>query len=199
MFVFPPACVPSEVRYEINEMARFLLELSVIDYYFIIHRPSDVALAATMNAIEAVCGPDALPTLAGFASELARLGDGTLLDPHRQQVLECRSRLQILYNQGGYSRNDLDSPSMSTDAVEGTDRNDAFSPVCVSQHGLDIHQAQSHSIPTADAAGPMGDQNCHTIEQNNKLEMDSVSTDGMTSSEADDNAGHHIEPIAIES
>mmetsp|Transcript_48881 Transcript_48881/g.118342 ORF Transcript_48881/g.118342 Transcript_48881/m.118342 type:complete len:439 (-) Transcript_48881:1060-2376(-) len=164
MQFLPPACVPVQVMYDIADLARFLLELSVIDYYFIIHRPSNIALAAIMNAIEEVCGRSsssssssaassaALPTLAAFTAELCRFDDGRLVDPHTEDVLQCRSRLQILYEHGGYATsNDEDgmaSPTTSSSSGvvggEGDSRNETISsPVCVS-HGLNnIQHAQT--------------------------------------------------------
>ena len=146
------------MMYDIADLARFLLELSVIDYYFVIHRPSNIALAAIMNAIEEVCGRSssstysssaaaALPTLAAFTAELCRFGDGRLVDPHTEDVLQCRSRLQILYEHGGYATSNDDDDMASSSGVdcgEEDGRNETISsPVCVS-HGLNnIQQAET--------------------------------------------------------
>jgi hypothetical protein len=121
-----------ETRYEILELARFLTELSVIDYFFVPHKASDVALAALLNSIEAVATSTStsesstmentidMMAIQDFQQELSRVRGG--LDPNKLQVQECRIRLQVLYTQGGYSR-----PETSIES-----RNATVSPVCVS-------------------------------------------------------------------
>jgi hypothetical protein len=118
-----------ETRYEILELARFLTELSVIDYYFVVHRSSDVALAALLNSMEAVPGSTKM-TMTAFEQELSRVVGG--LDPHKKEVLDCRDRLQVLYTQGGYSRPEITGRET---------RDETVSPVCVS-FGLDQHQQE---------------------------------------------------------
>lgn len=113
----------------------------MIDYYFVIHRPSDVALAALLNAMEEATGPAALATMAGFAAELAKIRGGGLIDPHRQQVVECRCRLQILYTQGGYSRQNLTS---SPEEVARDTRYETISPVSVT---WDLYQGHPYAQP----------------------------------------------------
>lgn len=105
-------------RHAILELARFLSELSVIDYFFVIHKPSVVALASLLNAMEDI--PGAAPAIAAFTVEVKQ---NTPLDPSHPAVLECRNRLRLLYAQGGYSR----------PTPERTDpRDESISPVCVS-------------------------------------------------------------------
>jgi Cyclin, C-terminal domain len=89
-------------RHEILELARFLTELSVIDFYFVVHRPSDVALAALLNSIEAVTGGSSESASMVFQTELRRVRGFS--DPSKPEVSDCRNRLQILYSRGGYSR-----------------------------------------------------------------------------------------------
>jgi hypothetical protein len=133
-----------ETRYEILELARFLTELSVIDYYFVMHRSSDVALAALLNSMEAVTG-SAKMIMTGFEQELIRVAGG--LDPCKKEVLECRDRLTILYTQGGYSRPEITGHET---------RDETVSPVCVS-FGL----AQEYPRPV-----------CVSIENNNTTGKD---------------------------
>lgn len=135
LFLLPQPAVPMETRYEILELARFLTELSVIDYYFVVHRSSDVALAALLNSMEAVTGSSDLATL-GFEQELTSIAGG--LDPHKKEVLECRDRLHVLYTQGGYSRPEI---------IGRETRDETVSPVCVS-FGL-AQQVQQYSRTSA--------------------------------------------------
>lgn len=107
-----------EVRHDILELARFLTELSVIDYFFVAHRPSDLAMAALLNAMEDT--PGATQGTEVFTRELEHT---LLLQPLGDRVIECRNRLRLLYVKGGYSR-----PTSSTSSK----RDETISPVCVS-------------------------------------------------------------------
>jgi hypothetical protein len=109
-----------DTRHDILELSHFLTELSVIDYFFVGHRPSVVALAALLNSLEAVPGASD-SSLHDYEMELKRVPG---LDPSSPEVLDCRDRLQILYKQGGYNRPEI---------VPGEDRDETVSPVCVSQ------------------------------------------------------------------
>lgn len=120
LFLLPYASVSMDVRHDILELARFLTELSVIDYYFVVHRPSLVALAALLNAMDTVPGVTSKARL----ELLQELGRVKGLDPSHAQVEECRNRLRLLYAQGGYSRPDEMSRS-------GENRTETVSPVCV--------------------------------------------------------------------
>lgn len=123
LFLLPHEVVTTEVRYDVLELTRFQLELCVIDYFFVMHRPSTVALAALLNAMESVKG---VPE-----SAIKDLDDAlvhvTGLDQLQPEIQECRDRLQLLYSQSGY-----DSPEREV-------RGDVKSPVCVS-HGVNHHE-----------------------------------------------------------
>lgn len=102
-----------DARHDVLELARFLTELSVIDYFFVLHRPSVVALAAVSSAMATTPGvPES--AIGELYDELRRVPD---LEPETPEVQECRERLRLLYVQGGYSR-----PA----------RSETISPVCVS-------------------------------------------------------------------
>lgn len=105
-------------RHDTLELARFLTELSIIDYYFVIHRPSSVALAALLNAMEEISGVSEAAR-EDFLLEVSKIKN---LDADGQDVADCRNRLQLLYAQGGYTR-----PMPITES-----RAETISPVCVS-------------------------------------------------------------------
>jgi hypothetical protein len=108
-----------DIRHDTLELARFLSELSVIDYFFVTFKPSVVALSALLNAMESIPGVSDSARL-DFDRELKRVPG---LNPTRPEVEECRCRLRLLYSQGGYSRPE----------VEGAEtRGETISPVCVS-------------------------------------------------------------------
>ena len=123
-----------DVRHDTLELSRFLSELSVIDYYFVTFKPSSVALAALLNAMEAIPGVSDEAQV-DFERELQRVPG---LDPTRQDVNECRDRLRLLYAQGGYSRPE----------VEGAEaRGETISPVCVSYGVNVVQQRQQEQQP----------------------------------------------------
>lgn len=104
-------------RHAVYELARFMTELSVIDYFFVIHRPSVIAFASVLNAMEEI--PAASQGIPSFASEIQK---NTPLDANAQEVRECRKRLRLLYAQGGYSRPLADTADQ---------RDESISPVSV--------------------------------------------------------------------
>lgn len=118
LYLLPCSAVAVDDRHAILELARFLTELSVIDYFFVIHKPSVVSLAAILNAIEDI--PGARPAISTFYSEVKKC---TPVDPSHPDVAECRTRLRLLYAQGGYATNTSDRADI---------RNESVSPVCVS-------------------------------------------------------------------
>lgn len=110
-----------DTRHDVLELARFLTELSVIDYYFVAHEPSAIAVAALQNSMDLVPGVSDGPRQE-FLKELQRVSRLNIESP---QVAMCRDRLRLLYAQGGYAcpaeaRNDM--------------RTEAISPVCVSAY-----------------------------------------------------------------
>jgi len=105
-------------RHDVLELARFLTELSVIDYYFVPHKASNVALAALLYSMNEI--PSVLPEARNeFVIELQKVSG---LDLHSPNVAACRERLHLLYSQGGYAH-----PQSSAET-----RTETISPVCVS-------------------------------------------------------------------
>jgi hypothetical protein len=123
-----------ETRHKILELTRFLTELSVIDYFFVVYRPSVVARAALLNSVETVHGDSKSATI-DFEAELNRIPG---FEPRCQEVLECSDRLQILYEQGGYSHPEI---------PQEYENRDAISPVCVSRW---VTQETNAKIPEKD-------------------------------------------------
>ena len=117
-----------DTRYEVLELARFLCELSVFDYFFVVQRPSNVGLAALLNATDIVPGVSS-EAVEGLKSELLRNIPG--LDPESSHVKECCDRLEMLYAQGGYSR-PVPAEEAAAQEEEEPPRVKTISPVCVS-------------------------------------------------------------------
>jgi hypothetical protein len=131
------AAFPLTMRHDILEHARFLTELSVIDYYFVTKRASSVALAALLNAMDH--NRDfPLAFRNEFLSQLDRLEEFYPNDP---EVGECRDRLRELYVQGGYA------PTVDQDMEP---RAETVSPVSVA-HAFNV---QGQVQPAAVNAAP---------------------------------------------
>jgi hypothetical protein len=88
---------------ECHDMAIFLAELSVIDYYFVSYKPSEVALAALLNALHELA-PSRLDLVHLFSFPV----DQQWL-PFSPNVLACRERLALIYAEGS-NRDGDDSP-----------------------------------------------------------------------------------------
>jgi len=125
LVLLPHSVVKVNDRHAILELARFLTELSVIDYFFVIHKPSDVAVAALLNAMEDI--PGARYSIPAFCNEVTK---STSLAITSDEVTECRNRLRLLYAQGGYA-----SPTNAQD-----NRNASISPVCVAYGVQSTHE-----------------------------------------------------------
>ncbi len=87
-------------KHDVGELSRFLCELSVCDYYFVPKKPSSIALAALLTAIDNI---DQLRlsynTRSLFFSSIKTIAR---LDLDAPEVLECRCRLDEMYRQGSY-------------------------------------------------------------------------------------------------
>jgi len=104
--ITPRAC------HEIGEMARFLTELSVCNYYFVTRKPSSIALASIMNAFELLgpnrvdpqCKVDFLHNL----TELYRIGSAPDFDD--DEIIECYELLRETYISRGYTFHNFANP-----------------------------------------------------------------------------------------
>ena len=128
MVLLPHPEVKINDRHSILELARFLTELSVIDYFFVLHKPSVVAFAALLTSMEEIPGArDGIPT---FCNEVLM---STTLDSSSEEVSDCRKRLRLLYAQGGYA-----NPGTAQD-----NRSDSISPVSVA-YGVQNNNLQQY-------------------------------------------------------
>ena len=119
LLLLPQLSISIETRHDLLELSRFMTELSVVDYYFVVHRTSTIALAALLNAMDEVPGAsNATATL--LLAEMERVFG---FDGPSEELAVCRSRLRLLYAQGGYS--------LPT-ATPTESRPETVSPVCVS-------------------------------------------------------------------
>lgn len=87
---------PAETQSGIWEVAKFYLELSVLDYQFVRHRPSLIAMAALLNAIQ-----DELPgQFSKYFAMMSLLSTAAPNDDHMKTVQKCRKRLYCLFWEG---------------------------------------------------------------------------------------------------
>jgi Cyclin, N-terminal domain/Cyclin, C-terminal domain len=81
----------SVAEHEAHDLAQFMVELSIMDYYFVSYKASEVAIASLLNAIERL-HPHSTPQLL-FPFQ------GELLDIHSSRIQACRERLALIYQQ----------------------------------------------------------------------------------------------------
>ena len=103
--------IAPRARHDVNELARFMTELSVCDYWFIAKKPSSIALAALINAIE-LQGPKKVDPRykVEFLHRVVELGMDIASD---DEIIECYERLREMYIAGGYTPN-LEEPENTT-------------------------------------------------------------------------------------
>ena len=95
-----PVQIPRD-RHDTNELARFLTELSVCDYWFVTKKPSSIALASLINALE-LQGEPKIPRnfKIQLLQQLGSCGSDIIYD---EEVITCYERLRDMYVAGGYS------------------------------------------------------------------------------------------------
>lgn len=100
MQLVSPDVSPRE-KHDVNELSRFLTELSVCDYWFVTKKPSSVALAAIINAME-LFGPRRIDPRykVEFVHRAVDIGMDVAND---DEIIECYERLREMYIAGGYS------------------------------------------------------------------------------------------------
>ncbi|KAL7442026.1 hypothetical protein ACHAXH_007187 [Discostella pseudostelligera] len=132
-------------RHDVNELARFMTELSVCDYWFVTKKPSSIALASLINAME-LQGPRRIENRhkMEFLSRVAELGMDITND---DEIVECYERLAEMYRSGGYSPN-LEDSSPSNPLEDDEDDED-------DEDGSSARDARVATIsPTGVADGP---------------------------------------------
>jgi hypothetical protein len=104
---------------EFRDLALFMVEMTVMDYYFVTCKPSHTSMAAILNTRE-MMSPDAI-----FNSELNIAN--ILLDCDSPEVRACRERLAALYALSN-DQNDAEKSGISSSSDS---HNDTSSPVSV--------------------------------------------------------------------
>lgn len=86
--------------HEIHDLAQFMVELSVMDYYFVSFKPSEVAIASLLNALDRLFPESSSQITIPFKSHL--------FDLQSENVMACRERLALIYAQAN-DQDPLDS------------------------------------------------------------------------------------------
>eukprot|EP00980_Cylindrotheca_fusiformis_P014373 scaffold3827_cov179-Cylindrotheca_fusiformis.AAC.37 len=106
---------------ETHDLAQFMAELSVMDYFFVNYKPSEVAIASILNAMDRMSFG-----YADFAmSALQRSG----FDTDSENVRECRDRLERIYCQA--TQSDIAAEVEETPRKASMQANGTVSPVSV--------------------------------------------------------------------
>ena len=102
--MFVSSDTPPHIRHDINELARFLTELSVCEYWFVKKKPSSIALAALINAIE-LQGPSLVDPMYKIKFLQGVVDLNIDIDISDDEIIECYERLRLMYIEGGYTYN----------------------------------------------------------------------------------------------
>eukprot|EP00985_Skeletonema_marinoi_P002936 scaffold1200_cov109-Skeletonema_marinoi.AAC.6 len=78
---------------DLQDKARYLTELAVIDYFFITRKPSSVALASILVALELTRDQVDPRDKDRFTSRVGQVG----LDASDEEVIQCYTRLRVMY------------------------------------------------------------------------------------------------------
>jgi hypothetical protein len=76
---------------EVQDLAYFMVELSSMDYFFVTYKPSEIAIAALLNAMERLFTHSNHPLDFGLLTRLRAL--------EFPRVSECKERLSMVYAQ----------------------------------------------------------------------------------------------------
>jgi len=127
----------SAVAHEMKEVARFLTELSVCDYFFVTRKPTSIALASLLTAFDSI-DEACLPTHVR-QSFLKRVQSVAHVDPYSTEVRECKARIcETYYHDAGYQQQ-LQEASGRLMEEQGR-----FSPDCVASVDTSADSNKKH-------------------------------------------------------
>lgn len=74
---------------ELHDHAQFMIELSVMDYFFVSYKPSEIAIAALLNSMDRL----------GRTNQITFPFSSQFLDINSPAVCACRERLSLIHTQ----------------------------------------------------------------------------------------------------
>lgn len=108
---------------ELHDLAQFMIELSVMDYFFVSYKPSEIAIAALLNAMDRL-GKKNLPQPSFPLSS-------RFFDIHSPTVIACRERLSLINTQATEQVGADDRMESSGEPPEPSRLQRTISPVSV--------------------------------------------------------------------
>jgi hypothetical protein len=127
-------------EHEVHDLAQFMVELSVMDYFFVSYKPSEVAIAALLIAMERLFPHSSTQLNFPFKSDL--------IDVNSPNVQACRERLMLIYvqaiDQGPNDGSEITPTKGATEQIHRT-----TSPVSVMaapQPSRMIHSSAQHMV-----------------------------------------------------
>jgi Cyclin, N-terminal domain/Cyclin, C-terminal domain len=78
-------------EHEIHDLTQFMIELSVMDYFFVNYKPSEVAVASLLNSLQRLYPQSQAQCHLSLLSQF--------LDLNSEGVVACRERLSLIYAQ----------------------------------------------------------------------------------------------------
>lgn len=115
-------------EHELHDLAQFMIELSVMDYFFVSYKPSEIAMAALLNSME---------RLGQKNTSRMNFPITRFIDINSPAILACRERLSLIYaqanEQGGMddSEDTPARPEATAEATEPSRLQRTISPVSV--------------------------------------------------------------------
>lgn len=115
-------------EHELHDLAQFMIELSVMDYFFVSYKPSEIAMAALLNSMD---------RLGHKNTSRINFPITRFIDIHSPAILACRERLSLIYaqaNEQGGLEDAEDTPSrqeVTPEAAEPVRLQRTISPVSV--------------------------------------------------------------------
>ena len=119
--------ISSRIRHDVGNLAIFLTELSVCDFYFVTRKPSSIAIASIINAIELyghkpagdgsrLTGPKKIEPKykIHYLQNVVRIGIDIADD---DEIIECYERLRDMYIEGGYTPTPEDEDDVLPDTA----------------------------------------------------------------------------------
>jgi len=147
--------IGDQSKCDVYELASFLSELSVCDYYFVGKKQSNIALACVLTAFEGI-KHDKLPRCyrQQFVDDIFRLAK---INCTIKEVHECRLRLRDIYQLGGHScRSTLDRDgNQSPNNVNRANETDSL----INEH-QDIHSHENNAVKHVAMESSFVDASC---------------------------------------
>jgi lipoyl(octanoyl) transferase len=115
-------------EHELHDLAQFMIELSVMDYFFVSYKPSEIAMAALLNSMD---------RLGNNVTSRTNFPITRFINIHSPAILACRERLSLIYAQANEQADMEDSedtpvrPEATAEPVEPSRLQRTISPVSV--------------------------------------------------------------------